>query len=853
MNAFHTIAVPHRDILAGRLTMDVFAADLWEVSKNRGPDEYKNSEVFFEKTYVTEGLNNLLYIVEKRLSGRGGDPVIQIQTPFGGGKTHALIALYHKAKEWKAKLGVVVGTALGSEITLWDLLEKQLTGEIKNFKGQVSPGKEKIRNLLNENQPVLILMDEVLEYATKAAGVRVAESSLAYQTIAFMQELTEVIGTLKNASLIITLPSSIIEHYDENAERLFSQLQKVSGRVEKIYTPVQDREITRIIRRRLFSNIDEQEVKKIISNFMKYTEKEGLLPAGVEPGEYRERFLSSYPFVPEVVDVLYHRWGSFPSFQRTRGVLRLLSLVIYTLKGSSLPYLSLADFDLSNQEIRQELLKHIGAEFNGVIAADLTDPDAGAKKVDRSLGDAYRGLNIGTRAATSIFMYSFSGGQKKGVQITEIKRTATTIINPASVVAEATEQLKNKLFYLQNIGDNYFFNNQPNLNRIHLNKIENVKDNEVERLEKELLKRYVKGDKLKVYIWEENSANIPDTEELKLIIMKRQDDDLMQGMVTVKSQTPRVYRNTLIFLVPLESERPSFTAMLRNKLAYEAILEDSNLSLTDEQMKTVKKELKDLDDGLSEAVRKLYRAVFLPDKDGLKQIDLGIPTYGERKGPDQEVYEKLRIDGFIVEKLAPIVLIEKYLGEKDYVLTEQLYQSVLKTPGKTRPVSKAVVENCIREGVMKGLFGLGTLEDEKPVCTYYEEDASIAFSGSEILIRKSICDEQKRIKTESYEKPKKLEVPSGDEVGIHEHEPRESEEVQTTTVKKKEYIHLSFQVPKGKLNDILRMLNYLQSKFENIKLGITATEGGISDQEYEDKVLEAFGQLGIELDDKTGL
>ena len=112
MKAFHTVAIPHKDILDGRLTMDVFAADLWEVSQNRGVDEYRDSETFFRKTYLTEGLEDLLGIVEKRLGGEGGDPVIQIQTPFGGGKTHALIALYHKTGKWGAKRVVIVGEKL---------------------------------------------------------------------------------------------------------------------------------------------------------------------------------------------------------------------------------------------------------------------------------------------------------------------------------------------------------------------------------------------------------------------------------------------------------------------------------------------------------------------------------------------------------------------------------------------------------------------------------------------------------------------------------------------------------------------------------------------------------------------
>jgi hypothetical protein len=340
MKPFHTIAVPHKDILEGRLTMDVFAADLWEVSKNRGPDEYKDAETFFRKTYLTHGLENLLNIVEKRLPGKGGDPVIQIQTPFGGGKTHSLIAMYHRAAQWDAKKVVMVGTAMGTDETLWGSMEKQLTGKITRFSGQVTPGKEAIRNLLDENQLVLILMDEVLEYVTKAAGVKVEKSTLASQTIAFMQELTEA-----------------------------------AGRVEKIYTPVQENEITKIIRRRLFGDISENGAKKTVVEFMEYAEKEGILPAGKPPTEYRDRFLDSYPFMPEVVDILY------------------------------------------------------------------------------------QGLNLGSRTATSIFLNSFSGGYEKGTTTGEIKRCATTTENPASVVAEAAEQLKGKLFHLQNIGEKYYFSN----------------------------------------------------------------------------------------------------------------------------------------------------------------------------------------------------------------------------------------------------------------------------------------------------------------------------------------------------------------------------------------------------------
>ena len=229
MTPFHTIAVPHRDILEGRLTMEVFAADLWEVFRGTAPDEYKDPTQFFQKTYQTDGLKNLLSIVEGRLNAQGGDPVIQIQTPFGGGKTHALIAMYHKASKWDVQKVVLVGTPMSASDTLWGMLEKQLTGKVARFDGLTSPGRDALYQLLSENQPVLILMDEVLEYMTKAAGVPVGNSTLASQTLAFMQELTEAAAILERVALVVTLPSGTMEHYDQGAEQLFRQLGQIAG------------------------------------------------------------------------------------------------------------------------------------------------------------------------------------------------------------------------------------------------------------------------------------------------------------------------------------------------------------------------------------------------------------------------------------------------------------------------------------------------------------------------------------------------------------------------------------------------------------------------------------------------
>jgi hypothetical protein len=852
MTAFHTIAIPHDDILQGRLTMDVFAADLWEVYKGRGAEEYRNPTLFFQKTYQTEGLKTLLDVVESRLKGKGGDPVIQIQTPFGGGKTHALIAMYHKAAEWNAKRVVMVGTALSPHETLWGLLEEQLTGKRQLCVGNLSPGRtDEFRNLLASQGPLLILLDEVLAYVTKAAGVQVAESTLAAQTISFMQELTEVAGTLDQVALVITLPASLLEHFDTRAEQLYQQLQRVSGRVEKIYTPVQDDEITRVIRCRLFAHLNEKAASKEISSFIDYANRETLLPAGMEASQYRERFEASYPFIPEVVDILYQRWGSFATFQRTRGVLRLLALVIHALKDRAIPYITLADFDLGNQDIRRELLKHIGAEYESVIVNDLTGVEAGAKKVNSSLGKAYQGLRLGERVATTMFMYSFSGGIERGVTMSEIKRNSTTLENPSSAVAEVVEELKGRLFFIQNQAGKYFFSNQANLNRLLLIRMENIHDSDIKAVEETLLKARVKGDRLKVYVWREQSSDIPDTSDLKLVILSKPDEKLMRSLLEEKGNTPRVHRNTLFFLVPVASESLAFANLVRKHLAYQALENDKTLQLSADQRKEIKDNAKQLSGDLSEAMRRLYRQLYLPAHNGWKNVDLGLPTAGDAKYIDYETYDRLRQESEILEKIAPLVIKEKFLQGREWVLTAQLYQASLKTPGETRTINQMVWENSIAEGVRKGLFGMGELENEQPVCRYFKEEPSVSMAENEILIKAEICEAQK-VEPEVPVTP--LPWPPTPGSSVHEPGSGTLPGIQTNPVppvqitKGMTQLSFNFVVPKGKVSNLMGVLNYLQSKYNRVEISLNLAEGSLTEQEYEDKIKEAFRQMGVDVE-----
>lgn len=839
MKAFHTIAVPHKDILDGNFQLNVFAADLWEAFHNRGPEEYRDASFFFQKTYLTEGLKNLLNIIEKRIKGEGSDPVIQIQTPFGGGKTHSLIALMHKSKEWKVNLCVIVGTNLSAEERLWEILEKQLTGKAEHLKGSTSPGKTKLKEVLEKQEPFLILIDELLEYVVKAGGIKVENSNGAAQALAFLQELTETVSSLQKGCLIVTLPSSALEQYDQNAEEIFAKLQKISGRVEKIYTPVSENEIAKVIQKRLFSEI-KHDAQEIVNDFVNYVKRENLLPSGIEASHYRDQFLNSYPFLPEVIDVLYHRWGSLPKFQRTRGVLRILALVVNSLKNSQNSFISLADFDLNNGGLREEFLKLIGQEYNSVIAQDITNPNSGCKRVDKNLGDAYKGLSLGTRVGVVAFLYSFSGGSEKGVTLQEIKRVAAITSIPSSIVFEAVEQVRSQLFYFQFKNDKYYFENKPNLNRILLDKKENVSPKQVLEFEKQFLQKNISGRNFKVYIWEENSENIADTEDLKLIILREENKDVMQQIVSKKGNSTRINRNTLFFLCPFESFYSSFVDAIKTFLAYESLLNDSTLILDELQKQQIKKEKEKLTKNIEELVYKTYQTILIPNSAEIEKENLGIPTLGDSSKLDERVYEKLK-GNKIAENLSFLIQ-KKYLANKQYEHVNKILLSFYRTLGEPRIPSREVFKRGIQQGLEKENFGIARLERERFKPLLNSND--IQFEDEEVLV--------------PFETYKSLTLPNVEEKTDMSFTPQtpnpnsdsplssKSENVPTPShFPLKQEIKLSFTLPQGKVSDIARMLNHLQTRFSEITLSLHANNGQISEQDYENQILETLKQLNI--------
>ena len=841
--AFHEIAVPHKDILSRNFSSEVYAASLWDVYMGRGPDVYADAKAFFDKTYITDNLRHILDSVGDRLAGRGGGHFRSLSTPFGGGKTHTMIALYHKCKEWKAKPVVMVGTAMNpKKQTLWGAIEEQLTGRITRLDGQEAPGSEALRNVLAmQNQPVLILIDELLQYITKADAVSIDNTTLAKLTIAFIQELSEAISTLNNVCVVVTLPSSANEQLDdERFAQLDARLKKVASRTRDTLIPVSDDDIPRIIRRRLFSTTDSeirQGAESVVKDFVDYCEDEGLIPEGWQASEYREKFLDSYPFLPQVINVLYERWGTITTFQRTRGVLRLLSLVVGSLATTDKQFITLGDFALNNDTIRHELVEYLDPQFNGVIAKDITGYGSGASKVNQMVPDKYKGKKLGTRTAAAIFMHSHSGGAEiGGATESELKRATCERGIPAAQISVVLARFKEHLFYLSTSNDRYMFTKDTNILKLKVDIMDNLNERELEEAEKALVKRKIgKTKELKLVLWPSESRDVKDTAPLKLVIMKK-NDDLIKEIHDKCGDSDRIRRNNIFFLVPSSGEKTAFVESLKNKVAWEKIMRDPSIKIDTTKKSMIKTELEKADERLVMLVGDYYSTLYVPEKDGLELNRLRASPVTD-SGLDQIAYDHLVETEAVSPNIGVLTLKTRYLGADVAVETLNVLNTMLSVQGELRPISTDVLKKTIEKGVLDGEFELGHIVNGQLVVKHSGDNTSPCFEQGEVIVPSSMRGEAK----EKHVCEKcGYEAADEDDLLLHIKSHRKTPDEPDDSVTRLDF---AFDIPEGHVNNASKILLRIASSFKDLRLEIKADSGKMTRHDI-DMIREALSQMG---------
>jgi hypothetical protein len=572
------VTKPHEDICKGRLSEAVFAANIWAVAQGTAPEIYLDPETFFSKTYITGGLKSVMQRVGRALSGEAeaGDRIFSLQTSFGGGKTHTLVALWHIAKHtdrirqsadcaavravladsFPAKVkGVAVFTNQTCDATqgrqtpegvhtrtLWGELALQLGGKElykkiqTNDEARTAPQGIFVE-ILKQASPCLILLDEIADYCVVAAGVEVGTGTLADQTISFTQQLTEAAQQVPGVAIVATLPASALEvSSSEKGQDILVRLEKRFGRMSADIKPVADEEIYQVVRRRLFEELgDPEEHKRAAEVYSKlYEQHRNEVPAEATKAAFRERIISAYPFHPTLIDALYLRWGSHGDFQRTRGVLRLLASVVGDLwkrrknATQTQPLIQPCHVSWTIDAMSASLTRLWGAPYEAVIAQDVIGEKANASLLDEEKGGDYPTERITQGIASAILLGSFGGqGEKSGYTTKDLKLAVSRPGLNWSYTDGALLTFEERSFYLHpaaagSLGKRYWFGTKPTLAKLVVQYRQQFAANDFDAEIVEGLQQQVAGISTAPATWRvfvNPDDNLPEQKSLALLIM----------------------------------------------------------------------------------------------------------------------------------------------------------------------------------------------------------------------------------------------------------------------------------------------------------------------------------------------
>ncbi|GAB4145926.1 MAG: DUF499 domain-containing protein [Planctomycetota bacterium] len=665
LKPWYAVATPHEDIREGRLAEAVFAANVWAVVQRTAPEVYLDPEEFFRKTYLTTGLSTVLSRVAGALrrGGESGDRIISLQTAFGGGKTHTLVALWHLAKHADRLKGSPHGEglrkAVGGQLpdkvkgvavftnqtcdatqgrqvedgvhlrTLWGELAYQLGGKALYERVRANDESQRVPQgiffeVLQAASPCLILLDELADYCVGAAAVPVGDTSLADQTVSFIQQLTESVQQVPGAVVVATLPASKYEvAQSEKGQEAFVTLEKRFQRLGADVKPVADEEIYEVVRARLFESIapdsDPDYPKKVAQVYQgMYAAHSGEVPSEAAKNTYREQLERAYPFHPLLIDALYTRWGSHPDFQRTRGVLRLLASIVGDLwkhrQGSTETQHLIQPCHIrwSVDALQAALTRLWGPPYQSVAAADVIGERSNAGIFDEERGGDYRSESIGKGLAAAMLLGSFGGqGGRSGFSSKDLKLACSRHGLNWNYADGALLELENRCFYLHtatagSLGKRYWFGTKPTLNKLVVqyrqqSAKENFGEEILEDLREESQKGTLAGATWRVIV--NPAEDLPEQKSLTLLVLppslawdenggaKGAIQERVKAISTRCGGKDRLYRNTLLFLVGTARGLSKLRQAHRERAALEGVRADYWDQLDEEQQEDLKKRL----------------------------------------------------------------------------------------------------------------------------------------------------------------------------------------------------------------------------------------------------------------------
>ncbi|WP_345238105.1 ATP-binding protein [Hymenobacter saemangeumensis] len=675
LTPWRQLAKPHADVLKGTFQQAEFAADLWQVHTGRASQDYRDPKAFFQRTFLTEGLRNLLMGTARRLAGQSGEPVIQLQTSFGGGKTHSMLAVYHLVGRDKGKAAVAdlqgVGALLdeanvtvlpqarvavldGSALapagptvhpdsparTLWGELAWQLGGnefyELVKAADEAgtSPGKAALIKLLEAAAPCVVLLDELVRYVSQFGEQRLVGGDLN-SNLSFVQAVTEAVKAVPTAQLVVSLPDSDVEA--GNAQAVASQraLEKVVGRVRALWKPAASDETFEIVRRRLFAEFGaSEEIARVCRHYARhYADNPDFFPEEARHNTYYERLLAAYPLHPEILDRLYQDWSALEDFQRTRGVLKLLAQVIYQLwkDNDQDALIQPGNLPLQDQRVRSELLSHLPPGWEPVVVRDVDDRLAEPVGLDDK-DQRFGAVRAATRVARTVFLGSAPNAgvarTGRGLGLSRVLLGAARPGHAPAVYADALQALTDRLHYLTHEGSRYWYDVRPNMRREMEDRRKRLDPHEVEEeIQKTLESLLREGRMFRSHVFPKpDGAEIPDDQNLRLVVLdinnpfQRSEPgrahEAARHLLENRGTTPRQRRNRLFFLAADAADAGRLREQAGTVLAWRGIISDvqsGRLNSDVLQEKQLAGFRKDAEQKLLSGARDVFRWLLVPE------------------------------------------------------------------------------------------------------------------------------------------------------------------------------------------------------------------------------------------------
>ncbi len=775
LKPWREIVTPHADVASGRYQQAEFAADLWQVHLGEGSDEYKNPQEFFRRTYLTESLKRLLVGGVQRISGKGGDPVVQLQTNFGGGKTHSMLALYHlfsgaNASDLagvdvvlaeaslkslpRAKRVVLVGNKIspgnpatkpdGTVVrTFWGEMAYQLGGK-KAFERvradderATNPG-DVLRELFKEYGPCLVLIDEWVAYARQLHDQGDLPAGGFETQFTFAQALTESAKLAGNCLLVISLPASDtsgsphtqaddVEVGGIRGREALDRLRNVVGRVESSWRPATAEEGFEIVRRRLFEPLDGADAFKQRDVTARafadlYRAQSAEFPPECRDSDYEKRIQAAYPIHPEIFDRLYTDWSTLVKFQRTRGVLRLMAAVIHSLweKGDKNPLIMPSTIPIDDARVQSELTRYLSDNWAPIIEKDVDGSSSLPLKIDAEQPNLGK-LHATRRVARTIYLGSAPtvAAAHRGLEDRRVKLGCVMPGESPAVFGDALRRLAAAATYLYQDGPRFWYATQPTVTKLAEDRAEQLKrdpDKVAQELDKRLRANLGRsGDFSRIHPLPRSGADVPDDIDARLVVLPSDysyskepgsaAETAAREIFESRGNTPRLYRNTLVFLAADRVRLQDLDEAARRFLAWKSILEEQKaLNLDPLQVRQAETQLQAADGTVTARIPETYQWLLVPE-----QVNPQAPITWQAirlSGSDSlavRASKKLKSDELLVLSLGSTIL-RKHLDDiplwrGDHVPVKQLVEDFARYLYLPRLAGPEVLVDAIRDGI----------------------------------------------------------------------------------------------------------------------------------------------------------